>query len=348
MDSKAPPLQLYDFANVANPELLAMCEIRRYTGYGPCNGTKSAVAGRYTAYRYALEEKARSAALPYAKTPTGLEVTMRDPHLRMAYVTTLRSLEFLHPTYFVAPEFLQAAIHTRLPEKLETDKIPWPMQAMTFIMPKGALISPFDGECTFLSVAFVPKGWMFPAFHPGPDPIITEDMIHVFSIAEQNSGPLFASALPTHDTNVANWGKQSFPMTYFDPGKEGDWLDGHSLMPNSAPHDRDQQFIADLRTLAIKLVLMTGAVPHLVEDETLARPAKMKHGRERPELWNPRVIGRNYRIKRPRVDHGGTHASPRMHWRDGHTRLQPYGPRENPSYKSILIEPVLVNADSEP
>jgi len=31
------------------------------------------------------------------------------------------------------------------------------------------------------------------------------------------------------------------------------------------------------------------------------------------------------------------------HWRRGHFRHQPYGPRSNPSYKIIYIEPVLVN-----
>jgi hypothetical protein len=38
------------------------------------------------------------------------------------------------------------------------------------------------------------------------------------------------------------------------------------------------------------------------------------------------------------ANHGGTHASPRMHFRAAHTRKQPYGPKDNPSYKDIRIE----------
>ena len=58
---------------------------------------------------------------------------------------------------------------------------------------------------------------------------------------------------------------------------------------------------------------------------------------------SPIIIGENYRIKRERVEATGTHASPQAHWRSGHWRQQPIGKRENPEYKTIWIEPVLVN-----
>lgn len=62
-----------------------------------------------------------------------------------------------------------------------------------------------------------------------------------------------------------------------------------------------------------------------------------------PKKLSPIIIGENYRIKRERVEATGTHASPQTHWRSGHWRQQPIGKRDNPEYKTIWIEPVLVN-----
>lgn len=62
-----------------------------------------------------------------------------------------------------------------------------------------------------------------------------------------------------------------------------------------------------------------------------------------PKKLSPIIIGENYRIKRERVESTGTHASPQTHWRSGHWRQQPIGKRDNPEYKTIWIEPVLVN-----
>jgi hypothetical protein len=44
------------------------------------------------------------------------------------------------------------------------------------------------------------------------------------------------------------------------------------------------------------------------------------------------------------ANHGGTHASPKMHFRAEHTRQQPYGPRKSPSYREIVIEGTWINA----
>jgi len=42
----------------------------------------------------------------------------------------------------------------------------------------------------------------------------------------------------------------------------------------------------------------------------------------------------------------GTHASPHLHYRNPHWRNQPYGPRDNPTYKEIWIEGVFINAEN--
>jgi hypothetical protein len=47
-------------------------------------------------------------------------------------------------------------------------------------------------------------------------------------------------------------------------------------------------------------------------------------------------------------DRHGHHASPMMHFRAGHIRNQPSGPRAEPIYKQIVIDGMWVNGDPEP
>lgn len=62
-------------------------------------------------------------------------------------------------------------------------------------------------------------------------------------------------------------------------------------------------------------------------------------------LLPPTWIGRGY--KPPSIgakNHQGTHASPITHWRRGHFADIQVGPRDNPRYKRVWRQPVLVNA----
>jgi hypothetical protein len=60
-------------------------------------------------------------------------------------------------------------------------------------------------------------------------------------------------------------------------------------------------------------------------------------------FWTPNWIGKDYQIKTERgSSKGGTHSSPRTHWRRGHFREQPIGEGRNET-KTIWIEPTLIN-----
>lgn len=66
------------------------------------------------------------------------------------------------------------------------------------------------------------------------------------------------------------------------------------------------------------------------------------HKKSGSELWTPNIIGRKYATRRAAEAISGTHASPRMHWRRGHFRHQPFG-HELKQTKVIWIEPMLIN-----
>jgi hypothetical protein len=72
--------------------------------------------------------------------------------------------------------------------------------------------------------------------------------------------------------------------------------------------------------------------------------------RSKKEKLQPLIIGEGYKIKRELPQNQaeeesiGHRDSPVTHLRSGHWRVQPYGSRENPEYKTIWIEPMLINA----
>jgi hypothetical protein len=70
-----------------------------------------------------------------------------------------------------------------------------------------------------------------------------------------------------------------------------------------------------------------------------------RKGKTKYKKIPPLIIGENYLIKTQRESTGESrpHGSPVTHWRSGHWRCQPYGGKDNLSYKTIWIEPILVN-----
>lgn len=82
------------------------------------------------------------------------------------------------------------------------------------------------------------------------------------------------------------------------------------------------KFTHDLLKLAIQCVLVMQARPELVEGGK--KISVVKSGSARSELWSPNIIGRKYKTL---FEGEGHHSSPRSHWRAGHFRRQPIGPR---------------------
>lgn len=85
------------------------------------------------------------------------------------------------------------------------------------------------------------------------------------------------------------------------------------------------------------LLLAMLARPELVERDG-KRVRTIKNGPAREE-WTPNWIGRTYRVQR--AEGGGTHNSPRLHWRRGHYRRQACGTGRK-DHRIIWIEPHIV------
>ena len=116
--------------------------------------------------------------------------------------------------------------------------------------------------------------------------------------------------------------------------------------------ETDSEFIERLGVVVFGTILAMDARPQLIERGKLLKRAGK--GDKVREFWSPNIIGARYKLKRevPRIvdgkfayaqREGGTHASPRMHWRRGHYRNQPYGPGLK-EHKQIWIEPCVIGA----
>jgi hypothetical protein len=138
---------------------------------------------------------------------------------------------------------------------------------------------------------------------------------------------------------------ESFVSSYMRQDRVDDTIANYAYTDYSGIKDQagiatDKELTDRVSALMLKLLVILNTRSQLVEAGRCVRPQKIKHGRvQYCELWSPNVIGRCYRTLRE--DQGGTHASPRLHWRRGHVRSQPHGPRWS-LRKPVWIEPLLI------
>jgi hypothetical protein len=110
--------------------------------------------------------------------------------------------------------------------------------------------------------------------------------------------------------------------------------------------DLNPQLVTDfneyLQAIFLRLILLMECRPELVEAEAQVVRVNKGFAKDKAkDFYEPLWIGRNYAIKKDVQDKGGTHASPRVHWRRGYLRNQPYGEGKQ-QRKLVWIEPVLV------
>jgi hypothetical protein len=247
---------------------------------------------------------------------------------------TWRLLNCKVPTYFIAPDFLRAVLATEPPDEMLMSDLQWPAPAIAFMLPLDVMHAFTGRSVPWLFGSSVPKGEIHPDFNLGgmfnrlysegishyPDyrPVLNGEPRSTFAWTD------LASELPIDNTGV-------YPMTY--TVKQSitcdTWTDHthkHALERGVVlPHAKDdKQFSHQMVSLAIRILLVLMAEPKLIETETQPfRKAKVKHGKVRDELWNPNIIGRAYQPSSEEL--GGTHASPRVHFRRRHMRWQRHG-----------------------
>lgn len=274
-----------------------------------------------------------------------------------AYRLMMPSFKYLvdrkMPLFFIAPDLLKAVTATDFDGDINWVDLKLPYEHGIFVLPRGAFSHPEDGEVSMILWSRGGPGTYPPPTEIGIPPLIVEDTFFVITALCADKGLWYDATLnakhrPTLRLRNLFYreGDQAMPpANKFIVGLDEDLT------------ETDSEFLENVGAILFGTIMAMNARPELYEPAKLERAIPAKSDRPRREFWSPNIIGRRYKIKRevPRIVDGkfvtssnpsGTHASPRAHWRRGHTRQQPYGPQRR-ERKTIWIEPILIGVRSE-
>lgn len=227
------------------------------------------------------------------------------------------------PQLFMAKELLEAVMRTDVPKDLKWWDVKLPFQAGFLYLPKGCLKNPKGDDVGYIGWARLTPEEFDPS---APMPC------HAFQIAVRTMDEMGSTY-----TKLIN---SEEDLDLFD-------LKMDAIQPEDDPFalemdSSEEEFMVRMVRLTISLLMIPSAREELWEKEKKVKTVHCKKRGDK-EFWQPGVIGRHYKI--PRIESvGGSHASPRAHWRRGHYRNQKFG-KELRESKIIWIEPTLVMGD---
>lgn len=312
-------------AETIEPELFRKLYPRRYAEIGGFHSAKVVAA-------FLTDAVASARWLDLENLPAATRLLL--PGLKFL-------MEMKMPMMFLDPKLVEAVKRTDFPDAINWQEMHLPYEHGIFMLPKGTLVHPVDGEAVCIIYSRMPPGIYYPP-EQGKLPRL-----------EHTQGTFSFLALTTkngvwYDGNLTD---ESSPLVklnnlFYSIGEEyghGPHLPTPTILDHKLNHE-DSIFLESVATLMFGTFMVMDAKPELHEKAKLERKVKSKIGPP-IEYWSPNVIGKYYKPKVIRTDHG-THASPRMHWRRGHTREQAHGPQRS-LRKTIWIEPMLVSATAE-
>lgn len=322
---------VFEIASEVTPEVLKVAMPRRYavpTGF--------------------LNPRFNSALLCSFFMENHVQGSATDMTVVLDRAIAYRLFDHLVPTYFVAEPFLRAVLATEPPKDFKLTELFWPMEAMVLVLPLNFMREYVGHDIPFLLVSKLEQGEVRCKALPVVEGVEVPVPKIAFSWQVFQNGSHFdyAGSFPLTYDIASIVGTDIFTDYTLDYKKE--LFD--RIAPEREPgltREQDMELANKMYSLGVKLMLAMTARPQMIETGTCVRPAKIKHGRLRSELWSPNMIGARYQVLRAKTEHqGGTHASPCLHWRRGHYRYQKYGPGLT-LRKLIPIDPVLVGATEE-
>ena len=282
------------------------------------------------------------------------------PHLT-GVLNCFKQLEYGVPTYFVRSEFAQAVAQTNPPKDFKFSEIKWPLDAMLFVLPTDFVLAYFGYMTPFISVVRATAG-IYPDCIKLPklEPLHPWER-HADIKRLSNAVDRFISIIPCYSqesipvdyTGAFNLSQNigEIPACKFeDATYHEERLMNMELLPakDQPAGDAEKEFHNKVTLFAVKLMLALTARPHVIKNGVITRAAKViecKHPKTRDALWSPNTVGWEFKAQRPAAEPGGggTHASPRLHWRVGHYHTVLFGQGKQ-ERRLDWFEPCLVGA----
>ena len=242
-------------------------------------------------------------------------------------------LQYDVPTFYVSKELLAAASRTDLPGELHLDAIPFPFPALVFMLPKGTIRHPIEGDCPYVVVSRMEKGQVTSLPHKG--------------IRASFTAPESALTASTYLPQEHRAYYKSVPAVYGETLEAA--FERASKIPLELPNEDSPEveanFIDRLWRLAVTLVLIMASGEKLIETGKRLKVVNPKNRFSSPmEYWSPNYLGRVYRSLN---QNGDAESHLRPHWRKGHLKSQPYGPKQS-LRKIIWLQPYRTGQSGEP
>jgi hypothetical protein len=310
-----------------HPELMAKFYPRIYESTGRYHSPKTCAAFVASAVAEALQN-----GMERTGTTQRLLIPSLEPMLRRHM-----------PMFFIAPDLLEAAKATDFIDDINWTEMRLPYEEGIFILPRHAWVHPEAGEVSMIVWARCCPG-TYPPPVDGIRSVTLSNTSMVLACLCPNIGRWYDSVINANSRSTV----KLHNLFYSEPLKAT-----RNVPLDIDLSEKDKEFIEELGVLTFGTFLAMNARPELVEHgKLLRRVGKADKARE---FWSPNIIGPRFKLKRevPRIVDGrfvvpqretGTHASPRLHWRRGHFRNQPYGAGRK-ERKTIWLEPMLVGAE---
>jgi hypothetical protein len=292
----------------------------------------------YIQYEKAIERISLFSLYIGLMAANGFHLLKRDSTAIHAAITIHQALCSGIRPLWLSPFLTQAFCQSTLPNKITSVKKICPVGILFF--PKGYVKNPLGKSLTWV---------LF--YHRVPDdpvkPFNLYGSTNIFTIDNRYPEQLFWFTDLNEGIGFYYSGCKSISVENNQLIKD----DGESIFVdldgtvNKLGID-EQQFTSKVTDLIIQTLLYMQmekiVLPPLPNFEPLGfgRNSKTKY-----KKIPPLIIGENYLIKTKREATGESrpHGSPVTHWRSGHWRCQPCGSKDNRDYKTIWIEPMLIN-----
>lgn len=239
------------------------------------------------------------------------------------------------PTWFVGADLLKAFGKTKVPH-LRLADLKWPMPFMLFVFNRSASFEAFGRHVPFIGICKCKAGHMYENAVP--------PFIHSQWIIQKTDTSAEEIVLIWVTDGGFDWGIKMpiLPNEYTSSQCPTEALEDFTYLA-----DDDDAFCEKKKSIAFQCLLaaaepsMSQSLSVLIAGQTMGCGSTKK--KLSPALFEPRWIGRNYRLPVVSGSGIGTHASPCIHWRRGHWRNQPHG-QASSERKMIWIEPHIVGA----
>lgn len=297
----------YELFERENPTLWRLCYPRIY---------EEPKSGQY----YSPKEPARQLFGITAK----LEMGMIGESEKYEFMVASHLVKYGVPMFWLGADMALAIRKTTPPGDIHWYDMPMPFPACVFMMPKGSIVHPTEGDLAFIAYGRFRRGEshvsrLIPGMPYGSEQggmtfmAITVKGLHLFhwNLPLDAYGP--SLTIPDVEAIAAN----------FKPEEEHGTGFSFINQPHMTPEDN--MLMVEVVHYVFGAILLMNDRPDLVTTGQLRKKVEKK-GKPTREFWSPNVLGEHYKIRREHVDQGGAHASPRFHWVRGFHKQQAYGP----------------------